>query len=102
MPSLSASLRASINSNLNDIIALHEDLLGDLHRLVPHSEYTQLSLSSIPNDRSSRRAAHSRWKSLDAVAETSTHTNWLKGIPGMTAEPSIAAEVAKAFVRRVS
>jgi hypothetical protein len=43
IPTLSLNLRASINRNLNDIAELHEELLGDLHRAVPHSEYTQVN-----------------------------------------------------------
>jgi len=41
IPTLSLNLRASINRNLNEIVELHEELLGDVHRVVPHSEYTQ-------------------------------------------------------------
>ena len=41
IPALSLNLRASINRNLNEIVELHEELLGDLHRVIPHSEYTQ-------------------------------------------------------------
>lgn len=98
IPSLSLNLRASINRNLNDIVELHEELLGDLHRAVPHSEYTQPTLSA------SRRpvlSGHHRWRSLDAVPENVEGTAWLQKIPGMTAEPKVAADVARVFAKKV-
>ncbi|PBP19580.1 hypothetical protein BUE80_DR009600 [Diplocarpon rosae] len=95
IPSLSLNLRASINRNLNDIFELHEDLLGELHRVVPHSEYTQ---SSVNSRTSPSRPAHHRWRSLDAVPEHARGTAWLQTIPGMTAEPKIAAEMNRFFV----
>lgn len=98
IPSLSLSLRASINRNLNDIVELHEDLLGELHRVVPHSEYTQASVHTIT---SPPRQMHHRWRSLDAVPENNNGAAWLQKIPGMTAEPVIAAGVAKVFGKRV-
>lgn len=99
IPNLSFALRVSINKNLNEIIELHEELLGDLHRVVPHSEYTQpdyheSSLSLLPN-------GHHRWQSLDAVPETSRGSSWLQKIPGLTAEPKVAAEVARIFGSKV-
>ena len=92
------SLRASINRNLIEIVELHEELLGDLHRVVPHSEYTQTK--HVPILPVSGRAHH-RWRSLDAVPEHSGGTSWLQNIPGMTAEPKVAAEAAKVFGKRV-
>lgn len=99
IPSLSLALRASINKNLNDIVELHEELLGDLHRVVPHSEYTQPDCSeailpSVPQ-------GHHRWQSLDAVPENSRGASLLQKIPGMTAEPKVAAEVARIFGSKV-
>ena len=99
IPNLSLALRASINRNLNEIIELHEELLGDLHRVVPHSEYTQpdyhqSSLSLLPK-------GHHRWRSLDAVPENGHGSSWLQKIPGLTAEPRVAAEVARIFGSKV-
>ena len=78
---------------------LHEELLGDLHRTVPHSEYTQ------PHHTDSTRAlppnGHHRWRSLDAVPENVGGSAWLQKIPGMTAEPKVAAEVAREFSKKV-
>lgn len=92
------SLRASISRNLSEIIELHDELLGDLHRVVPHSEYTQPEY--IPN-RAIEKQGHHRWRSLDAVPENSGDLSWVQKIPGMTAEAQVAAEVAKVFGRRV-
>ena len=99
IPTLSLNLRASINRNLNDIVELHEDLLGDLHRAVPHSEYTQASCA-VPIQPPLANGHH-RWRSLDAVPENNPGANWLQKIPGMTAEPKVAAEVARVFGKKV-
>lgn len=98
IPSLSVNLRASINRNLNDIVELHEELLGELHRAVPHSEYSQATVDSII---SPPRHTHHRWRSLDAVPEHTSGTAWLQKIPGMTAEPKVAADVARVFGKKV-
>jgi hypothetical protein len=92
------NLRASINRNLNDIVELHEELLGELHRAVPHSEYTQLSAGPVQPPPTN---GHHRWRSLDAVPENAIGANWLQKIPGMTAEPKVAAEVARVFSKKV-
>ncbi|GJN72941.1 hypothetical protein PLICBS_007017 [Purpureocillium lilacinum] len=42
LPAVCMGLRASINQNLADIIELHEEILGEVQRLIPHSEYTQV------------------------------------------------------------
>lgn len=98
LPTLSPGLRSSINQNLTDIVQLHENLLGDLHRVVPHSEYTQLD---IPPPATKPDRGHKRWRSLDAVPENKVGLTWLQTIPGMTAEPQVAAEVAKVFSKKV-
>jgi len=100
IPSLSLSLRASIHSNLNDIIALHEELLGDLHRTVPHSEYTQLSPALLAKASQSKTGGHQRWRSLDAATNTEDH-GWIRKIPGMVAEPKVVADVANIFAKMV-
>ncbi|KAJ5032522.1 uncharacterized protein L3040_009123 [Drepanopeziza brunnea f. sp. 'multigermtubi'] len=99
IPSLSLNLRSSINRNLNDIVGLHEDLLGELHKVVPNSEYTQ---ASVHTRISPLRNMHQRWRSLDAVPEHTSGAAWLQKIPGMIAEPKIAAEVAKVFGKKMN
>ena len=93
------NLRASINRNLNDIAELHEELLGDLHRAVPHSEYTQVNCA-VPTQTPAAKGHH-RWRSLDAVPENTTGIAWLQKVPGMTAEPKVAAAVAGVFGKKV-
>ena len=98
IPTLSLNLRASISRNLNDIVELHDELLGSLHHAVPHSEYTQMNATPVQQ---SPGNGHHRWRSLDAVPENNNGVAWLQHIPGMTAEPKVAAEVAKVFGKKV-
>lgn len=99
IPSLSPNLRASIKRNLNEIVELHDELLGNLHKAVPHSEYTLSTCDEPPLPPHSTR--HHRWRSLDAVPDQGTGAAWLQKVPGMTAEPKVAAEVAKVFGKKV-
>lgn len=98
LPTMPSGLRSSINRNLTDIIELHEELLGELHRAVPFSEYTQLSLR--PQSKSHVHGHH-RIRSLDAVPEDNANMSWLETIPGMIAEPSVVADVAQVFTKKV-
>ncbi|OJD35469.1 rho guanyl nucleotide exchange factor [Diplodia corticola] len=63
-PSVSSQTRTAIHRNVSQILQLHEDLLGELHRIVPNSEYTHDDVSSSPRP---RKAKHSRWHSVDIV-----------------------------------
>ncbi|CAG8976616.1 hypothetical protein HYALB_00002132 [Hymenoscyphus albidus] len=101
IPSLSLSLRTSINRNLNEIVELHEELLGDLHKVVPHSEYTQVDCTEATLS-PPVSGGHNRWRSLDAVPENARGPAWLQKITGMTSEPKIAAEVANVFAKKMS
>lgn len=91
-------LRSSINRNLADMVDLHEELLGELHRAVPHSEYTQTDLLPGPKAGS----AHRRIRSLNVVPEDDETMSWLETVPGMVAEPNVAADVAKVFTNKVN
>lgn len=91
-------MRSSINQNLTEIVELHEEILGDLHRVVPHSEYTQSDFAS-QGDKS--RMGHKRWRSLGVLHDKKDGMLWVKDVPGMIAEPQIAAEVAKIFSKKV-
>lgn len=98
MPTLSLNLRISINRNLNEIVGLHDEILGELHRVVPHSEYTQKDFTEPTRP----PYGHHRWRSLDAVPEhIGGGPSWLQKIPGMTAEPKVAAAVARVFGKKV-
>lgn len=103
LPSVCVGLRSSINQNLTEIVKLHEELLGELHRVVPHSEYTQAdlapSLSTLPN--ADCLHTHRRWSSLDAIPEQNVKARWLLKAPGMLSDPQVAAEVSKVFAKKV-
>lgn len=92
-------LRSSINQNLAHIVDLHEELLGQLHRAVPHSEYTQLDIHSGSKKHG---PSHRRIRSLNVVPEDDGSMNWLETVPGMVAEPHVAADVAKIFTNKVN
>lgn len=74
------ALRLAIHQNLSDILRLHDEILGDLHRVVPYSEYSYADTAP---------KGHRRWTSLDS------------GRPDMLAEPQIAAEVSRIFAQKV-
>ncbi|KAH7133510.1 RSP protein [Dactylonectria macrodidyma] len=102
LPTLPMRLRSSINRNLTEIVELHEELLGDLHRVIPHSEYTQIDLSlSLPKPKSLVNG-HRRWWSHDGVPESQLGAAWLYNVPGMVSEPQVAAEVAKIFGKKMN
>ncbi|KAK8048847.1 RhoGEF domain-containing protein [Apiospora phragmitis] len=100
LPTQQQGLRSSINRNLTDIVELHEEILGELHRVVPNSEYTQLQQVQ-PAHKPTTRQNHQRWYSLDSVPEVKDGTPWLQDLPGMIAEPTIAADVAQVFGDRM-
>lgn len=98
-------LRSSINRNLTEIVDLHEEILGELHRVVPDAEYMQMDLPR-PGVSTARHGypynpGHRRWSSLDAVPEHDKEVTWLQNVPGMLSEPQVAAEVAKVFAKKV-
>ncbi|KAL2757104.1 hypothetical protein ACRALDRAFT_1041527, partial [Sodiomyces alcalophilus JCM 7366] len=101
LPTLPAGLRSSINRNLTDIIELHEEILGDLHRAVPNSEYTQTD-AVFPPPSASAAWGHRRWRSLDAVPEDKDTRSWLQYAPGIASEAQVAGDVAKIFSRKIS
>ncbi|KAK4129595.1 hypothetical protein N657DRAFT_86481 [Parathielavia appendiculata] len=102
LPSSPAGLRPSVNQNLTDIVELHEEILGELHRAVPDSEYTQLDLPIRRTRSNPSTRGHFRWRSLDAVPEGKEDISWLREVPGMMAEPSTAAEVSKIFLKKMN
>lgn len=93
-------LRSSINRNLTEIVELHEELLGDLHRVVPESEYSQTD-TAFPPRTSAPVKGHRRWQSLDAVPEDQDAVLWLKDDSALAFEAQIAGDVAKIFSRKV-
>ena len=101
LPTTPVGLRSAVNQNLNDIVELHEEMLGELRQAVPDSEHTQLDLSMKPVQSNAATCGHRRWRSLDVVPEGKDGTS-LRDVPGVVAEPQAAAEVAKVFLKRVS
>lgn len=43
IPALPAQTRASIQQNISQILQLHEDLLTELHQVVPQADYTHIT-----------------------------------------------------------
>lgn len=77
-------------------------MLGDLHRAIPHSEYTQLNFPLQIPSVGSGFSGHQRWRSLGAVPEDKDGISWLREVPGMLADPQVAAEVAKIFTKKMN
>ncbi|TQV95902.1 Rho guanyl nucleotide exchange factor [Cordyceps javanica] len=75
------SLRLAIHQNLSEILRLHDEILGELHRAVPYSEYSYAE----PRPKSQRR-----WTSFDV------------GRQDILADPQTSAQVAKIFSQKVS
>ncbi|KAI0486421.1 Dbl homology domain-containing protein [Xylaria cf. heliscus] len=101
LPTQHHGLRSSINQNLTDIIELHEEILGELHRIVPDSEYTQPEYVAVKPDPLPSQQHH-RWHSLDSVPEDRGGRSWLHSVPSVVAEPSIAAGVAQIFGNKIN
>ncbi|KAG5657225.1 hypothetical protein KAF25_001814 [Fusarium avenaceum] len=101
LPTLPERLRSSINHNLDQILQLHEEILGELHRAVPHSEYSQADHPAISSKSTSRKIGHRRLPSLDTLPKDPTGLQWLEMEPGMFSEPQVAAEAAKIFSKRM-
>lgn len=64
VPTLQANTRTSIQQNISSILQLHEELLADLHQVVPQSDFTQsASQEACPVT----KARHVRFHSADLV-----------------------------------
>ncbi|TLD24924.1 hypothetical protein PspLS_05436 [Pyricularia sp. CBS 133598] len=102
LPTQSPGLRSSINRNMTEIVQLHEELLKELRLAIPDSEYVQYETSTNQPPKSARRG-HYRWRSLDSVPEDkSDGMAWLRAIPGVIADPQVAAEVARIFISKMN
>ncbi|KAF4587717.1 Dbl homology domain-containing protein [Ophiocordyceps camponoti-floridani] len=103
LPAMCMGLRSSINKNLTDIVELHEEILGELHRAVPHSEYTQpLEPRNMASWAAAEGPGHRRWVSVDGAVERRRRVSWLQKTPGMLAEPQVVAEVSKIFAKKMN
>ncbi|KAF4993745.1 hypothetical protein FGRMN_6272 [Fusarium graminum] len=101
LPTLPERLRSSINHNLDQILQLHEEILGELHRAVPYSEYSQEDYPVLSSKPAIRKIGTCRLSSLDILPEGSTSLRWLERELGMFSEPQVAAETAKIFSKRM-
>ncbi|KAG9253616.1 uncharacterized protein F5Z01DRAFT_623577 [Emericellopsis atlantica] len=107
LPSHARGLRTSFSRNLNEILELHEEILGELHRRIPFSEYSHCNSdqpASLPggSTRSVHKVTgHKRWRSLDTVPENGGRCALIHRSHGLLAEPQTAAEVADIFIRRL-
>lgn len=95
LPSLSEQLRSSTNRNLHHILQLHDEILGDLHRVVPYSEYSQFDHPAF------NRSGHSQSQGQNTLPKCSVNLRALQNAPGMLTDPQVAAEVAKVFSKKV-
>ena len=88
-----------MHSNLTDIVELHDQILGDLHRVVPSSEYA--GVPPMGFSYSSPTSRIQRGRSLDVVPEDKTEGLQLYGFSGLAAEPHTAAAAANIFTKIV-
>ncbi|KAL1302767.1 hypothetical protein AAFC00_003114 [Neodothiora populina] len=117
LPPLSPSLahiRSSARSNITSMIGLHDEILGELHRLLPSPDCD----TSMPLARhTSPRSDHARWVSEDGISPLRLqhkvgHAGWskrrsfdvratlLKDQPVSACSPEIIAHVAELFTRK--
>ncbi|KXX74960.1 T-lymphoma invasion and metastasis-inducing protein 1 [Madurella mycetomatis] len=102
LPNTPPGLRSSVNRNLNDIVELHEEILGELRRVVPRLEYTRLDTPLEQAEYKPPTSGRQCWRSLDAVSESRDGVIWPRDVTGMMSEPQTAAEVAKIFLKKMS
>ncbi len=112
VPALSPYTRESINHNVLDILALHEELLGELHRVVPHSELNQAQSAWRWPESNNR---HQRFASVGSVPDYDVHGLTYKKRrqssdashpnrrvqTGVVADAKVAGKVAQVFTALV-
>lgn len=65
VPTLSPQTRASIQHNITQILQLHEELLRDLHQVVPHADFSQGAAQH--ENYPVTKARHIRFHSADMI-----------------------------------
>lgn len=99
-------MKHSINKNLADIIDLHEEILCELHRIVPYSEdlhgeghlqETEQKATILYNE----TKTDAKWDILNDVNEVVEQRTRPEHVLGVTVEPHVVAEVSKMFERKV-
>ena len=110
---MSSFTRSSAQQNIARLLELHDDLLGELHRVVPHSEYDQKISRKDALPAPSR--SHIRWHSAEivpprVVGSTAVKENRRSLNISRSSEqeplvvhcaPEVAADVAKVFQEQV-
>lgn len=64
LPTLSGQTRSSIQQNISQILQLHEDLLAELHQVVPQADFTR---SAHQETYPVTKAKHIRFHSADII-----------------------------------
>ena len=103
LPALTQPTRHSIKRNLMEILELHEDFLGELHRVIPNSEFNSETSTHGGDLDVRRREIVPSTLGKSRVSSSSTHATAEaeeKGF-GMSASPQIVNEVATVFDRMV-
>jgi hypothetical protein len=98
--------------NLDQILEIHEEMLGNLHKVVPHAEYNQGHAGDFSK---SVRPRHIRFHSLDVLQTRREDASCRKqrysldncqiadrAPVGLLADPQTAARVAAVFNQFVS
>jgi hypothetical protein len=97
VPTLTELTRESIRRNLLEILQLHEDLLGELHRVIPNSEYNEDTSVQPPttSNGTARTSNVTRQRLSSCYSERTTNT----GDEPITlvALPRIVEDVARVF-----
>ncbi|KJR80568.1 uncharacterized protein SPSK_05126 [Sporothrix schenckii 1099-18] len=98
--SIDPGFRASMHNTLTSIVELHDQILGDLYKVVPNSEYA--GVPPVGFLYSSQAIRMHRGRSLDVVPEVRTEDLPLYGYSGLAADPHTAAAVANIFIKIAS
>lgn len=107
VPTLTETTRSSIQRNMLEILQLHEDLLGELHRVIPNSEYSE-EISARPPGVGN---AHIRFGNVDGTSDagrprmssciSAMTYDSIEDYVGLTATPQTVRDVAKVFTNMV-
>jgi hypothetical protein len=108
-------VRHTAQKTISELLRLHNDILGELHAVVPFAEYDQ----STAKTKASFSTSHNRWHSIDVVPTRSRSAKHMREVirqgrrslniarsteeehPLLQCSPQIAAKVAETFLRQV-
>lgn len=88
-----------MHSNLIDIVELHDRILGDLHRVVPNSEYAGAPFIGFAHSLPALMVQ--RGRSLDVVPEDRPEGLPFYGHSGLAADPETVGAAADVFAKIV-